>query len=141
MTFVTTDGKEWFICGWCHQTKRKEEAASTTHFNQVSPIMDSSTGRFICESCYRPITLTLSRHEAMDLHQLLENHRWMRDHLPENLFECTCEPIYEYDTNSTTHDDNCSMHIADHLSASENHAEQIISDLPLVGVPYLKDKE
>lgn len=33
-------------------------------------------------------------------------------------FECDCEPVHEYDTNATTHSDNCALSMIDHIEAT-----------------------
>lgn len=40
-------------------------------------------------------------------------------------FDCDCEPHYEYDTNATTHSDDCALSMIDHIEATLDELRKV----------------
>lgn len=49
-----------------------------------------------------------------DINGIMVSLEWI---LNKANFECDCEPIHEWDTNATTHSDNCALSMMDHTEA------------------------
>lgn len=40
-------------------------------------------------------------------------------------FECDCQPHHEYDTNATTHSDDCALSMIDHIEATLDELRKV----------------
>lgn len=40
-------------------------------------------------------------------------------------FDCDCEPVHEWDTNATTHSDNCALSMVGHVEATLDELRKV----------------
>jgi hypothetical protein len=91
------------------------------------PAQEAATGGTICENCYLPIVIRFNQHEI--------------DLIPDEDMECDCNPIYESDTDSWIHDEDCQGEIFYHLDGTIYQMNQLFSAYPAVQDDFLKDRE
>lgn len=60
----------------------------------------------------------------IQLNDIIISLEWI---LNKQNFDCDCEPVHEYDTNATTHNDNCALSMVDHIEAVLDELRKVTS--------------
>lgn len=58
----------------------------------------------------------------IQLNDIIISLEWI---LNKQNFDCDCEPVHEWDTNATTHSDNCALSMVGHVEATLDQLRKV----------------